>query len=302
MYSFDVLDVNSDMDIFLKGKKTLKPIKKNERADFFCNYGNSKIKVTYPNLCGISVRNNNNLLPKNSIAFLSYEQNSVRGNGESVYIQSGVGHRNRGVYINVENFLDVCSVFTSKRLIDGDWVNWYDEYTKPNTNHFKYEKFKYDSIIYSLFNVKSYQSSLRQIEYKNNYWDIKNEFFWVSKNRMKELSNIHGYDNLYNDVRTSNDRYVYKILFGDERVYDQISDDAKKVLDIATKLVEDSIQIRSLISNDENHLDSWDAGYTQLKPLWAEYFQKEFEEFRRLYKKFEDRMRPLVYELGFLNL
>ena len=30
------------------------------------------------------------------------------------------------------------------------------------------------------------------------------------------------------------------------------------------------------------------------------YMEKDFKEFRQLYKNLEDRMRPLVYELGFL--
>jgi hypothetical protein len=60
------------------------------------------------------------------------------------------------------------------------------------------------------------------------------------------------------------------------------------------------MEIRQVMANDENHLDSWDAGYAQLKLIWKEYFQEDFKEFRQLYKNLEDRMRPLVYELGFL--
>jgi hypothetical protein len=47
-------------------------------------------------------------------------------------------------------------------------------------------------------------------------------------------------------------------------------------------------------------LKSWDAGYAQLKLLWKQYYAEDFKEFRELYKNLEDRMRPLVYELGFL--
>jgi TRAP-type mannitol/chloroaromatic compound transport system substrate-binding protein len=131
-------------------------------------------------------------------------------------------------------------------------------------------------------------------------WDIKNEFFWMSKDQVKDLADENGYDNLYNDARTSNDRHVYKLLFGEERIYDKLSPDAKLVLDKATELVEKSMEIRQVMANDENHLDSWDAGYAQLKLIWKEYFQEDFKEFRQLYKNLEDRMRPLVYELGFL--
>jgi TRAP-type mannitol/chloroaromatic compound transport system substrate-binding protein len=117
---------------------------------------------------------------------------------------------------------------------------------------------------------------------------------------MLNKANEHNFTDLYNDARTDDERYVYKVLFGEERVYDKLSDDAKLVLDKATELVNKSIINREEFSNHENHLSSWDAGYAQLKLLWKEYYEDEFKEFRQLYKNLEDRMRPLVYELGFL--
>ena len=185
-------------------------------------------------------------------------------------------------------------------MISNDWINDKDEYLKPNENHSDYERFSNDSIIYSLFNNSSQQSSLRQVTYKEKLWDIKNEFFWMSKEEMLNLSNENNYSDLYNDVRTDSERYVYKLLFGEEGIYDKLSPDAKLVLDKATELVRKSMSVRELFANDDNHLKSWDAGYAQLKLIWKEYHSEDFKEFRELYKNLEDRMRPLVYELGFL--
>jgi hypothetical protein len=175
-------------------------------------------------------------------------------------------------------------------------------YHIPNEQHPDYEQFTYDSIIYSTFNNRSYQSSLRQVDYKNQKWDIKNEFFWLSKSDIQHLANENSYDQLYKDSRTSDERFVYKKLF-QEGIYDKLSPDAKEVLDMATNLLKKSIQMRMLLSENhpEYHLDSWDAGYAQLKLVWKEYFKDEFNEFRNKYKEMEGRMRPLVYELGFLR-
>jgi hypothetical protein len=239
-------------------------------------------------------------LTEDALAYLVCSQNNPRANAQGQSYLSSCFSSKNGISVFEENFFKTTVHFTVRRVIKGGWVNWYDEYLAPNEIHEQYQQFESDSLIYSLFESKSNQSSLRQVEYKGQMWDIKNEFFWMSKDRIKELADENGYDNLYNDARTSADRHVYKLLFGEERIYDRLSDDAKAVLDKATDLVERSMELRQVMANDENHLDSWDAGYAQLKIVWKEYFTEDFKEFRQLYKNLEDRMRPLVYELGFL--
>jgi hypothetical protein len=224
----------------------------------------------------------------------------VYKNSKGVCIVSSVFSHGHGVPVIKENIFEIASFFCARKSITQNWINQKDEYLAPNEEHELFTQFEKDSLIYSLFHSASNQSSLRQITYKGKLWDIKNEFFWMSVERMKELADNNGYDNLYNDARTSPNRHVYNLLFGEERIYDKLSPDAKAVLDKATELVEKSIKMRMIMSNDENHLDSWDAGYAQLKLVWKEYFSDDFKEFRQLYKNMEDRMRPLVYELGFL--
>ena len=218
----------------------------------------------------------------------------------SIFSSGFSASNSNGYTIFPDNFFETTSLFFARKSIYSSWKNHKDEYLAPDEKHVSFQQFKYDSIVYSLFHSASNQSSLRQIEYKNQVWDIKNEFFWMSKEEMKKWADEKGYDNLYNDARTSSDRYVYKLLFGEERIYDKLSSDVKLVLDKATDLVKKSMEVRQVMANDENHLDCWDAGYAQLKLVWKEYFQEDFKEFRQFYKNMEDRMRPLVYELGFL--
>jgi hypothetical protein len=118
---------------------------------------------------------------------------------------------------------------------------------------------------------------------------------------MKELSDLHGFDELFNDARTSRNRFVYDFLFGKEKNFLKLSPNALDVLSKATNLLKLSFQIRSQVSNMENQLYCWDAGYSQLKTVWREYFPNEFKEFRESYKKLEIRMRERVYELEFLK-
>lgn len=237
---------------------------------------------------------------EDSLGYLYNDSNNIYKNSQGVCLVSSVFSHGHGVPICDENFLDVVSLFTARKIIKMNWYNEYDEYLKPNDCDLL-EQFMYDSIVYSLFSSHSQQSSLRGVTYKLNNWDINNNFFWMSKNRMIEIADNFGYDNLYNDCRLSSDRYVYNILFGEKQIYNRLSQDAKDILDMATNLVEESIEIRQILSNDENHLDSWDAGYAQLKDIWKEHYGELFNQFREAFKEFENRLIPIVYEVGFLK-
>jgi hypothetical protein len=242
-------------------------------------------KEKYGNSMAIGYINNhsNNLMQQN-VVFLASSVISANGNKS----------------ITPDKFNSIINLFTARKSVQQNWINDKDEYLEPNENHEDHQQFTNDSVVYSLFNNSSQQSSLRQVTYKDQLWDIKNEFFWMSKEEMMNLANDINYTELYNDARTDNNRYVHNLLFGEQNIYEQLSPDAKLVLDKATELTRRSMTMRSHFADDHNHLNSWDAGYAQLKLVWKEYFPNEFKEFRQLYKNLEDRMRPLVYELGFL--
>jgi len=268
MFEFDVLE-SKDFEIVKKGsKKFYNTDNLNSLSDLIKNdKGNDFMRLI----------SDGNSTEKN-ISFVRFTNEPINNN-------------NKRYYVSGKNLKESLVVFSVRKMITPVWVDMKDEYILPDIQIDWNNQFVIDSLVYSLFNNSSYQKSSDS---------LKNEFFWMSKDRMKELADENGYDNLYNDARTSSDRHVYNLLFGEERIYDKLSDDAKAVLDKATELVEQSMTLRQVMADDYNHLDSWDAGYAQLKLVWKEYFEEDFKEFRQLYKNLEDRMRPLVYELGFL--
>lgn len=224
--------------------------------------------------------------------------NNVCSNAQNVYIVSSCSSMANGISIMTQNFSRVASNFAARKLVVGNWINDKDEYMAPDTSNEKWQEFENDSIIYSLFNTSSNQSSLRNIEYKGKKWDIKNEFFFMSKEEILGLSEEFSNDDCYNDARVSKERYVYKLLQGIE-----LSEEAQAVLDKARELVRKTFKYRKLFNEEhENYqINNWDASYYQMKPLWKEYAKEDFEEFKELYKKLADKMRPMVYELGFLK-
>lgn len=305
-FLLDVVDVNDSFFIQKNGEKEIYNTDADELASDWVRKEVKGIKsidappvsscltVKEDGVCGLAVA---------ALGYMNNGGNNVQQNMQVVGIYSSCYANGHGFSIVSQNIAKVTTFFSARRLIANNWVNHYDEYLAPDEQHPEWEQFVNDSLVYSLFESKSNQSSLRQIEYKGKLWDIKNEFFWLSRKEMMELANEAGYDALYRDAKAADERFVYKKLFGAENVYAKLSPDAKAVLDAATELLKKSIAMRQAMSEEhpEYHLDTFDAGYAQLKLVWKEYFKEEFEKFRALYKAFEDRMRPLVYKLGFLK-
>lgn len=208
--------------------------------------------------------------------------------------------------ITSENFERICSAFTARALISGayaTWINGHDEYMVPNCTHSKYNQWLVDSIIYSVFNGKSNMSSIREINTPYADTSIQNEFFWMS---VKDIEKLAGGEFSTADINTAIEDDIE--VFGKERfVYKKLqtvtlSPDAQAVLDKATELVKSSFKYRKEFNqkNPDYHINTWDAGWYQIKGMLKQYDPEGLKQFNELYKKLEDRMRPLVYELGFL--
>lgn len=242
-----------------------------------------------------------------SIGYYYNISNIVNNNNQLVYLLSSCQSGGNGSSILPQNFDKVTSNFTARRLITGkysDWKNWQDEYMIPNVEHSDYQQWENDSIVYSIFNNKSNQSSLRDIDYNNKKWDIYNHFFFMSKQDILDLaqgkldrSTMN--NNVEEDIQNhgKEERYVYEKLQNTT-----LSPDAQAVLDKARELIVKSFALRDMFNQEhpEYNIETWDAGWYQIKGLLKEYMPEDLKDFTKLYKEFEDRMRPLVYELGFL--
>lgn len=258
-----------------------------------------------PNLSsGIKVRpSNSDTRGTNFIGNIGYflnAGNNVDKNVQSVALFTSAYGNGHGHGISADNFERVLTLFSARRLVSCNWQNWADEYIAPNTEHEKWSEFVADSVVYSLFESKSNQSSLRNVEYKGKQWNIKNEFFWMPTAKMQELANNNRYDEMYQDAQGIDDRFVCKWLNDHKR---EISPEAQAVLDYATTLVEQSMKYRNVFNDDnENYqIMNFDCGWYQIKGMLKEYMPNELKQFNDLYKKLAEKMRPLVYEVGFLR-
>ena len=208
-----------------------------------------------------------------------------------------VGNNGGRYLITKQNLYEACAHFIARANKENHWYNDKDEFLAPNEAHHKYAEFLFDSLIMSIFIS---QVSLRNADCANQIFDIKNEFFWMSKQEMLDLAEEYNNDYTYEDALNSEDRFVYLKL---QEIKDDLSPEAKAVLDKATELVKKSFKYREMFneSHPEYQINNWDCGFYQIKALLKEFMPDDLKEFRMLYKQLADKMRPMVYELGFLK-
>jgi len=290
-------DVNKKKIYNIDNKLSLKKWVEPKR---FKDYKDEPLLSTALNVCE---NNNKGKSIMGGLGFFFNHNNNVEKNSTSVALLSSTFSQPRGNVITNENFNRTVVSFTVRKcIIDvNDYTNQKDEYMAPTEEIQQtpeYIQFNNDAIVYSLFNTSSNQSSMRQVEYKDKLWDIKNEFFWMDKDEMIKLADEFKFDELYKDAKKHNDRYVYNLL-----KTTQLSPDAQEILEMSKELVRKSFEWRKIMhqTNPEYHLDAWDAGWYQIKKILNDHFKDDYKVFTEKYKAFEDRLRPQVYHLGFLN-
>lgn len=198
--------------------------------------------------------------------------------------------------IERHNFEKWAALFSAINIPEKSWITEKDETFAPNEQHPKFNEFIADSIVFMAFG--GYDVSLRNVIHKNTSYDIKNEFFWLNKKFMEDLANKNGNDECYNQAHADVERFVYSKL---QNII--LSKEAKDVIDAATNIVVKSFKYRKLYNDEhpEAQINNWDCGWCQISRMCKEYLNEELKEFKELYKKLADKMRPMVYELGFLR-
>lgn len=234
-----------------------------------------------------------------AMGYLYSNANNVASNAQSVAMFTAACSAGHGLSILPSNLYRCAALFAARKAIDANWVIAKDEYSAPNEEHPEYKRFLADSLVFSLFHTSSNQSSLRHVEYQGDFYDVRNEFFWMNREHMVELCNTEGNEDAYEDARRDHQRYIYQQL---QEQHDNLSPVAIDVLEKATALVDSTFEYRKLYNDEHPELQvcNWDAGYYQLHGLWIEYDEAGFIAFREAYRKLKACLNAQVYTLGFL--
>ncbi|MDU4939436.1 MAG: hypothetical protein E6X34_13355 [Clostridium sp.] len=237
---------------------------------------------------------------KDTIGYLMNDSNNVYANTQGVYILScPVTRHIKTTPITKDNYRDCFSLFTARRLVKSNWLNQKEEYCIPNVNNPKYEEWLANSVIYSIFENSAMSSSLRNIEINRKKYNVFNEMFFMSNNEIKKLADTYNNYEVYNDCKMfSKERFLYCIL----KDYN-LTPWGEKLLNKAREIIIKTFEFRENfnIYKPEYYTNTWDAGWSQVKVIANIHLKDELKSFNNDFKKLEQEMIPLVYELGFIK-
>ncbi len=224
----------------------------------------------------------------NGIAYMYCGVNDIQhANQQTVLFSSPYGGGN-GFYLTPQNLWQAAIVFSVRQLIKHAWINHNDQFLQPSAPI--PDEFKNDCLIWMLFHGKNLTASANDLEWSGKKWSIVNHFIPFSE------SEVGSPERFESD-------FMVQYLADKE-----LSFEAKAVLDAGRELWKsyfsavDVYQVR-----DELKLNRPDVGWYQVrKALEArnssgDFAPVSFDEFKKCYEKLSDKLRPQVFEFGFLR-
>lgn len=196
------------------------------------------------------------------------------------------------------NFERVSIAYCCRNLIPIEWTNCKDNYFAPTPEIESSTEFKSwarDCVIYSCF---SYQTSIEG-EVDGEHYDFKNHYCPFKKS---EILAIRGTKLMMNE----SEEVPYVVAKG---YTTNMSKEAEDVINKYRNLLIALEPFRKEFMKNHSglQLQRWDIGIVQIKGtkkigfFAKEYAKKEYDEFISAYKKLGDKIRPGIYNFGFLT-
>lgn len=223
----------------------------------------------------------------NAIGHFFCNGNDLQNAGTMTAIFSSVhsiGHAG-GYFITEENLWQAAILFSVRRLIKPTWLNDRDQFLQP-TEPLPHS-FKTDCLIWMLFNGSNLSASANGLEWNGQKWSIVNHFIPFTETEVGSNGRFES------DFMVT---YLARL---------KLSKEATVVMDAGRKLwrLYHETKFEKKI-RDEFKLNRPDVGWYQIrKALEAnnDYQVVDFSAFKTAYETLSEKLRPQVYELGFLR-
>lgn len=221
-----------------------------------------------------------------ALGYLYASNNDLQHSALETLITSSIytGGNGGGVYILPENLWQAAIVFAVRRLIRPTWLNDRDQFLQPSLP--LSNTFKSDCLVWMLFNGSNLTAGADELHWNESDWSLVNHFIPFTE------AEVGANGRFESDFMV---RQMTGMTFSPE---------AGAVLDEGRKLFGrfHAIQFPRKI-RDELKLGRFDAGWYQVRRALEAYGDTEltdFEPMKAAYSALSEKLRPMVYLLGFL--
>lgn len=238
----------------------------------------------------ISVNTKNPRLKKSCdqmIGYLYASNNDLQHAGMETLISSSIytGGNGGGSYITEENLWQSAIVFSVRRLIKPTWLNNRDQFLQPTQPLIS--QFKSDCLMWMLFHGSNLSAGANGLEWNDKKWSLVNHFIPFTEEEVKANGRFES------DFMSN---YIAKL---------KLSSEAKAVMEAGKEIWKayHATQFPKRI-RDEFKLNRPDAGWYQIRRALeanADNEDVDFSTFKEAYDALTRKLRPQVYEFGFLK-
>jgi hypothetical protein len=219
-----------------------------------------------------------------AIGHMLSNSNDLQNAGTLTALFSSVYSAGNGYYITPENLWQAAIVFSVRMLIPHTWLNHNDQFLQPNKPI--PDAFKNDCLVWMLFAGKNLSAGADGLEWNDRTWSITNHFIPFTEKEVGAKTRFAS------DFMAT---YIAKRTFSAE---------AQAVLDEGRRLWSQYHATRFPAKiREELKLGRSDAGWYQIrKALEANAGNEmvDFAPFKSAYAALGNKLRPMVFELGFL--
>jgi len=249
---------------------------------------NAKGALALPLSNALSIANNPR--PKRQYAgalgYLYASNNDMQHAGQETLISSSIftGGNGGGFWLTEANLWQAAIVFSVRMLASHTWVNHNDQFLQPSQP--LTDAFKSDCLVWMLFAGKNLTAGADGLRWNDRDWSLTNHFIPYTEAEIGARARFES------DFMV---RYMKGMTFSAE---------ARAVLDEGRKLFK-RFHATSFPNKirQEYRLGRPDAGWYQVRRALEAYGDTEltdFDPFKAAYAALTAKLRPMVYELGFL--
>ena len=193
-----------------------------------------------------------------------------------------------------ENFEKALTLHAVRKIPKPTWLNDRNQFLIPRVEPCK--EFLNDCVVWSLFASSNETTALRNVQYLNNIYQIKNNFYPF---RLEEIKQWEMKDPDFRlQIVNDQNRFVADWLSKNE-----LSDEAKEVIEKAKNVYKLFYANLNQMATHKWKIDSWDVGWYQIRRCLTEHHlaTDELKELNRANEKLANKILPQIEEYGFLD-